>query len=218
MKRGVVIFHSNIRDIYKDRWINKSVSSIINQTDTNFKIYEIDYGGGDCSVIPKNCKINSNFWSIKLKDYAEAMNFIISEAFNDGCDMVFNTNLDDYYSPDRISKQSSLMIEGDYDIVSSDFCYISESNDEDRIIRFMNICRFGDIKLNLESQHNVIAHPSVCYNKRFWGDLNNRYDSKNIPKEDLHLWINSIKNGYKFAIHPEVLLFYRIHKNQVSNK
>ena len=33
------------------------------------------------------------------------MNMIIDEAFNDGCDYVFNTNLDDYYHPTRIEKQ-----------------------------------------------------------------------------------------------------------------
>ena len=97
MKKGVIIFHSNIKDIYNSRWISKSVNSMINQSDNDFMFYEINYGDDDESVIPNNCNIEKRFWSIKLSNYAEGMNFILDKAFEDGCDYVFNTNLDDYY-------------------------------------------------------------------------------------------------------------------------
>ncbi len=191
---------------------------MVNQKDNDFIFYEINYDGEGYSVIPENCDVKNIFWSKKLSNYAEAMNFILDKAFEDGCDYVFNTNLDDYYDPSRISSQLKMAINQNLDIVSSDFCYIQETDTEDdAITRFMNIEK-TNIKQHLENKHNVIAHPAVCYNKNFWNDSKNRYDIIKVPEEDLDLWIRSIRNGYNFGIHNDVLLYYRIHKNQVSTK
>jgi hypothetical protein len=221
MKKGVIIFHSNIKKIYNDRWVLKCIDSMINQTDNNFIFYEIDYGGENYSVIPSNCNIQKKFWSKKLLNYAEAMNFILDKAFEDNCDYVFNVNLDDYYNQNRIALQLKMITENNLDIVSSDFCYISEklteNSYEDVVIRLMNIYT-NEIQKNLEIGHNVIAHPAVCFSKKFWLDEKNRYDINKVPEEDLDLWIRSINNCYKFGIHSEILLYYRIHQNQVSNK
>ena len=218
MKKGVILFHKDILKIYKSNWVEKSINSMINQTDNDFTFYEVNYGGESHSVIPDNPNIKSKFWSENLVNYAEAMNFILDKAFNDGCDYVFNTNLDDFYPLNRVSSQMDMMIKGDFDIVSSDFCYVQENeNEQDFIIKFMNIEK-TDIQKHLKNNHNVISHPSVCYNKRFWLDGENRYDTSKVPKEDLDLWKSSIKRGYKFGVCPEILLYYRIHKNQESNK
>lgn len=220
MKKGVILFHKDILKIYENNWIHKSVNSMINQTDNDFTFYEVNYGGDTYSVIP-NTSIKLNFWAEKLTNHAEAMNFILDKAFNDGCDYVFNTNLDDFYKLNRITSQIEMITKEDLDIVSSDFCYVQEKeingNKEDVIIHFMNIEK-TNIQNHLTRGHNVIAHPSVCYNKRFWGDSENRYDINKVPEEDLDLWVRSINRGYKFGIHVETLLYYRIHKNQVSTK
>jgi hypothetical protein len=221
MKKGVILFHKDILKIYENSWIEKSVNSMINQTDNDFTFYEVNYGGEPYSVVPNNINIKSHFWSEKLTNYAEAMNFILDKAFNDGCDYVFNTNLDDFYTPNRIANQIEMITKQDLDIVSSDFCYIQEKEisgvKEDVVTRFMNIEK-TNIQNHLVNGHNVIAHPSVCYNKRFWLDSENRYDINKTPEEDLDLWVRSINRGYKFGVHDETLLYYRIHKNQVSTK
>ena len=41
MKKGVILFHNNIKKIYKDYWVEKCVNSIINQTDNDVTFYEI---------------------------------------------------------------------------------------------------------------------------------------------------------------------------------
>lgn len=221
MKKGVILFHKNIQKIYDNRWVEKSVNSMINQTINNVTFYEINYGNENYSVIPNNHDIKKYFWSENFINYAESMNFILDKAFNDGCDFVFNTNLDDFYSPNRISNQIDMIIKEDLDIVSSDFCYIEEKNENgiknDIITKYMDIEK-NNINIHLNNRHNVIAHPSVCYNKRFWSDSNNRYDIHKTPEEDLDLWIRSINKGYKFGIHNDILLYYRIHNKQISNR
>jgi len=222
LKLGVVVFHKNIWDIYKERWFRKSLDTMVNQTVGNLHFYEVNYGGGQHSLLSGYGVENLKFYNDEMTNYAEAMNFIISKAFEDGCDYVFNTNLDDFYRLDRVEKELELIQSGDYDIVSSDFCYVREfvnknNDDDDEIFRPMNIWRDPeDIIYYLRNNENVISHPSVCYSKRFW--KGNRYDVNKVPQEDLFLWKESIEKGYRFAIHPEILLYYRRHENQVSTK
>jgi len=214
MKLGVVFFHKNIQSIYQERWIKKCVDSILNQSTGEFSIYEINYGGDLYSVLEEREIKNPHFFiSEKKENHAEAMNFIIELAFNDGCECVFNTNLDDFYDLQRFKVQSEWINDG-YDLISSDFCYIEEIEGEDIVTFSKNIKGFGDIKENLEKGHNIIAHPCVAYSKNFWE--NNKYSPEEIPREDMLLWTRSLKNGFKFYICDEVLLNYRLHENQVT--
>jgi hypothetical protein len=214
MKIGVVFFHKNIKSIYHEEWIKKCVESILSQTVKDFSIYEINYGGGDYSVLEGSEIKNPHFFiSEEKENHAEAMNIVISLAFDDGCDCVFNTNLDDFYDSRRFQIQLDWIKNG-YDLVSSDFCYIEEVDGKDTITLTRNIKKFGDIQENLEREHNVIAHPCVAYSRKFWE--NNKYIPQEIPREDMFLWIRSIKKGFKFHICEEVLLNYRLHKNQVT--
>jgi hypothetical protein len=217
MKIGVIFFHKGIRNIYKERWIKKSVKSILDQTYTDINLYEINYGSDDFSLREYFPEETRKWIYIKeeMSNHAEAMNFILDKAFLDECNFVFNTNLDDYYSTDRIEKQLEYLKIG-YDIVSSDFCYIQENGENNDIVTFhKNIRQFGPVSLNLEADHNVIAHPAVAYGRKFWVD-GNRYNQGEIPREDLLLWKRSLSNGSKFIIHPDELLFYRLHQNQIT--
>jgi GT2 family glycosyltransferase len=208
MKIGVVFFHKNLNKIYRKEWIEKCIDSIKNQTYKNLVLYEIDYGNSETNLTGCN-----NFFSLEKENYADAMNFIITEAFNDGCNYVFNTNMDDIFTLDRIEKQLEYLNKG-YDLVTSDFMYIDE---DDTFKQNMIHSPYNYlIKEHLNNNHNIIAHPSVGYSKNFWD--NNKYDITKTPEEDLDLWRRAINNGYTFYIVPEILLLYRIHGTQVSNK
>lgn len=214
-KIGIIIFHKNIKEIYEERWIQKCLDSIMTQTNQEFRIFEINYGGDEYSLIkeyyPKFRRLK--FISEPLDNHAEAMNRIIDEAFSEGCEYVFNVNLDDYYEKDRIEKQLECLKMG-YDVVSSDFSYIYELEGEDKFMTRKLIKQYGPIRENLLAGHNVIAHPSVAFSKKFWEG--NRYDPSEVPMEDLLLWCRSIESGYKFYIHEDSLLNYRLHENQIT--
>jgi hypothetical protein len=215
MKAGIIFYHKNIFSIYNKRWIEKCVSSILNQTIKDFTIYEINYGPDSISLFEGISDLGHDlfFFNQEMDNHAEAMNFIIDKAFENGEDFVFNTNLDDYYPLDRIEKQLEILERG-YDVVSSDFCYVTEAGEDDVITLHKNILQFGSISVNLNSNHNVIAHPAVAMSKKFWAG--NRYVPAEIPMEDLLLWKRAVNDGYKFYIHPDELLFYRLHENQIT--
>jgi hypothetical protein len=50
-KLGIIFFHKNIRNIYKERWILKCIESILNQSYSDFKLYEVNYGEENTSLI-----------------------------------------------------------------------------------------------------------------------------------------------------------------------
>ena len=214
MKIAVLLFHSNIKLIYKQRWIDVCLDSIINQTYNDFIFYEINYGGDDYSVLDgKKIKQKSKFWNSKKENHAEAMNFLLDKTCEDDCDLVFNVNLDDFYHLRRFEIQIAAAKLG-YDIISSDFSYIEEVEDVyDLTILNINVGQHKDIKNTLKNDINIIAHPCVCYSKNFI--KNNRYNTNIIPEEDWDLWKRTCDN-YKFCIIDEVLLYYRKHDKQIT--
>jgi len=214
MKIAVLLFHSNIKNLYKQRWIDTCLDSIANQTYNNFIFYEINYGGDNYSVLEnKQYKQKAKFWNCKKNNHAEAMNFLFDKVLEDDCDLVFNINLDDFYDLRRFEMQIAFAKHG-YDITSSNFSYIQEIDDfTDKLLFDMNVTNYENINLTLKNHDNIIAHPCVCYSKNFI--KNNRYNSEMIPKEDLDLWQRTC-DKYKFCIIDEILLYYRRHSKQIT--
>jgi hypothetical protein len=214
MKKGVIFFHSNIRQLYPKRWVDRCINSTVLQRDNDFKIYEINYGGDDYSVFDEiNCHQEREFHSKNFSNHAEAMNFIIDRAFEDGCNVIFNTNLDDFYSPDRIEKQM-IEIKNGADLVSSNMCYFEEREGLDTTLKYVNFFDIGSIEKSLIGGHNVIAHPVVALSENFW--KNHRYDPTEVPLEDFLLWKRAVSNGVKISIVNEYLLNYRLHSMQIT--
>lgn len=209
MKVGVIFYHKNIKDLYQWSWIEKSVYSIINQSYNDFEIFEVNYGNENFSILNElKIKRNYSFYNRNYNNHADAMNFLIEEALRNDVDILFNTNLDDYYDIDRFKIQIEKINQG-FDVVASNFTHV---DDNDNFIRNMQMCSL-DIKSELNNQHNLIAHPVVCWSKKFL--KKNRYISSEIPAEDLRLWQRTYKK-YNFTICSEYLLNYRIHNKQIT--
>lgn len=211
MRVGVVFYHKNIRNIYDWRWIQKCVYSIINQTHSDLLIYELNYGLDNFSILNElKIKRDFNFYNRNFNNHAEAINFLFEESLNHDVDVLFNTNMDDYYELNRIECQLRKIEEG-YDVVSSNFKHIDTNDNSIRNMAMNHL----DIKDELKKEHNLIAHPSVCWSKKFM--KKNKYDPTEIPREDLRLWQRTQK-GFKFYICEEYLLNYRVHNNQITQQ
>lgn len=208
MKVAVLVYHNDITK-YKVSWTKKFVDSILNQTFYNYTIFELSYGGNNQSLFYSGVPY-LEYYNRELTNHIEAMNFLIDRAKELDYDIIFNTNIDDYYSPDRFEKQIDKLKEG-YDLVSSNFSYI---NAENEITNDMFMYKFkDDIKNQLNIGHNVIAHPVIATRASFWKDF--RYDKTKLGYEDLDLWQRAI-NTKRFAILKDYLLYYRIHDKQIT--
>ena len=108
-KSAVIFFHKNIYNIYNKYWIEKCVDSVINQINIFFDIYEINYGNEDKSIFDDynlNKNVNRFFFKKDYKTHTEAMMFLLNKCFNENnYDIIFNTNLDDYYNNKRFIYQ-----------------------------------------------------------------------------------------------------------------
>lgn len=234
-KCAVILFHKNLKKIYKWRWIQKCIETVINQSYQNFDILEINYGGDDYSVMSE-FKHNKtiHFYTKEYTTHTEAMTFLLNEGFYKyNYDIIFNTNLDDYYSLNRFSEQLKCIEDG-YILCSSFMKYITEQDNDDNITMIWDSNRYGfsndnnkyisinDIREQLNKDHNVMNHSCICFTKDFWNSYDNnnnllRYrDDK--PFEDLSLWQRAINNHDNITIIKDYHIFYRLHENQIGEQ
>lgn len=202
MKTGMLVYHKNLDTIYPAKWIEEFKYSIDNQTFKDFVIYELNYGGGQQRIFP-----NSVFESMELPTFVHGMNYLLDKAFGDGCFAVANTNVDDYYTLNRLEKQMFYTRHG-WDLVSSNFMLVE--NDKPVLIqRFDKL----NIREELSHNHNILCHPAIIYSKKFWAS--HRYDPAQIPLEDMKLWQRAVESGIRVKIHHDVLCYHRIHPQSV---
>jgi hypothetical protein len=233
-KSAVIIYHKNALNIYKKNWIIDCLNSIINQTYKKFDIWELCYDNSNTSLINMFLQpINYTyyFFNEDLENHVYAMNYLLNKIFNENFiyKYCFNINLDDYYDNNRFKLQIKTIKKLQVDLVSSQMIYIDIDNN---IIKNIDILSYKSeksskknlskeniyIKEKLNNNNNIIAHPSVCYTKKFW-QLIGPYNVNSIPIEDLELFKKAINTpNIKIHILKDFLLFYRIHKNQISNQ
>jgi glycosyltransferase involved in cell wall biosynthesis len=241
-KCAVIFFHKNIRKLYKKSWIDKCVNSILNQKYIDYDIFEINYGNEEYSIFEDiDIKLINNrkiyFYKKDFKIHSYAMNYLLDICFIEKeYDIVFNTNLDDYYHPYRFLEQI-VCINNGYLLCSSYWHYFEEiDNNEipkqlfhnnlignDMIDNDDNYCNPDMILNEIENNNNIINHSGVCFTKEFWKsfDKYNNYlryrDDK--PYEDMSLWKRALENNIPITIIKRDLISYRIHANQIgSNK
>ena len=207
MKSAVIIFHKNISTYYPKEWVDKCYSTIRGQYNVTFDVFEVDYGGGGTQTYD-----GSVFFSEDLGNHANAHNFLLDRVFERDYDCAFNVNVDDWYALGRFETQLP-WIEKGYDVISSNFYRVNDDESVKQSFRFHN----RDYVKESKREHNIMAHPVMCYSKYFWTNCD-KLDPKDIPFDDFILWKKSYKKDFRFIILPEFLLFQRIHENNVSKK
>ncbi len=219
MKTAVIFYHKNILSIYKQRWVDKCIQSIKDQTYTDFDVFELNYGHGNdilCNVFPNNKYIH---YKNEFPNHIAAMNAMHDTIFANGYDVVFNTNMDDYYHPERFAKQLQAIAEG-AQLVSSNFMYVQGDAYENDVSGMTFNFHTYDIITSLANGHNVVAHPVTAMHRSFWSMPNDapgiRYNEDLLGSEDLDLWQRAMAAGRTIRILPDFLLNYRLHANQVT--
>jgi hypothetical protein len=230
-KCAVIFFHKNIYNIYNKYWIEKCRDSIINQINVFFDIYEVNYGNEDKSIFdnynfPK--KINKYFYKKNYKTHTEAMMFLLNKCFNEhNYDIVFNTNLDDYYNDKRFIYQIYEVNKNNSLLNSTMWTYIKQKNEYEEIDIIheekisINHVYPDQVKNEMFNFHNLINHSGVCFTKKFWNSTdkyNNKLKYRNDkPYEDLSLWYRAFENNIKITVINKNLIDYRIHNSQIGS-
>jgi len=128
---------------------------------------------------------------------------------------------DDWMIPKRIQTQIAYMEKNpECKIVGAQarlVQYNPESNAYDREIYKTSFPTITLERMKEKLEHWFVVHPTVCFRKSAIESIGN-YQPETIPgcAEDYDLWLRVLKE-YKI-IHnlPDVLVYYRVHENQVT--
>ncbi len=185
-------------------FINDSVSSIINQTFTNWELLIGINGHEENSDIYKIAKTFENnkikvfdFYNIKGKP--NTLNELITYATSDYIALL---DVDDIWVVDKLEIQMKFI--NKYDVIGSNCIYFGESN----IIPFipqLDITNYDFSKGNPIINSSVIVKKEICY----W--------SYEYGLEDYDLWIRLRKQGRTFFNCSKILVKHRIHNKSMFN-
>ncbi|TRX34835.1 glycosyltransferase [Flavobacterium sp. ZT3R18] len=192
-------------------YIQEAVDSVLNQTFTDFEFLIIDDASTDATVAIIKKYNDPRIQLIQKPEnsgYTNSLNHGLSIAKGE---YIARMDGDDISLPERFAKQVAFL-DANQDVVLCGTFY-SIIGTEKGITVPEN---FEDIKLAL-LRKCCFGHPTVMIRKKSLDKLVVIYDVSKEPAEDYDLWIRLLAIG-KLHNLQEVLLNYRVHDSQVSQK
>jgi len=193
-----------------DKYIKKSIESILNQSFADFEFLIINDGSTDSSA-----KIIKSFTDARIKYIENENNLGIVETLNKGLGLargeyIARMDSDDISLPERFIKQTQFM-----------------DKFPDVAVCGSWVRNFGTVhsisKLPIDNEQaaimlifdNAIAHPASMIRRSALPET--LYRTEYIYAEDYDLWAR-LSLSWKISNIPEVLLKYRVHHQQISQK
>jgi glycosyltransferase involved in cell wall biosynthesis len=200
-----------------EKFLNQSISSVLNQTYKNFELLLVNDGSNDSSLkIIRNFSLeDSRIRVINFKKncgMASALNKGISKA---KFDLVIRMDADDIMLPNRVQKQLDFMIANSNVSVAS--CLANYINSQGKILgKTYSDLKTIDISQDYYRKNKVLGllHPGVIFRKKHIQCVGG-YRGKFWPAEDIDLWNRLLEKGYNIVVMQEVLMFYRIHEHSI---
>ena len=205
-------FISVLLPVYNcEKYIFEAVESILNQTYTHFELLIID----DCST-DATLQICKSFQDDRIVIIEKEKNSGYTNSLNYGISIakgkyIARMDGDDISLPERFKKQVTFLEANEDVVLCGTWLGIIGSTN---VIKLPE--NHTDIKLGL-LKGNCMAHPSVMIKKQILNELYVVYDILKEPAEDYDLWVRLLAIG-KLHNLKEVLLNYRVHNMQVSQK
>lgn len=194
-----------------EKFISEAIDSILSQTFRDFEFLIIDDGCTDGSIEVINSYTDPRIWLVH-----NGFNMGLIATLNRGLDLahgqyIARMDCDDSSLPKRLAKQVCFMDENPEVVVCGTW------------IQFMGSNRIRKYPLTHEAIKCYLlfdcplAHPSIMIRKDVLRKNDLYYDINYKYAEDYELWTRCV-NVIKLANIPEVLVKYRWHSDQASNK
>lgn len=200
-----------------EKYIKKSIESIIHQTYNKLEIIVLDDGSTDNSleIINTCAKADSRIKVLKHdknETLIPSLNEMISLAEGE---YIARMDADDVSVPERIEKQIKYL-ETNYDIdVCGSSVIVVDEKGEKRGIRRVP-CDSKYIK-ELLPFGNVIVHSSIVGRAKIFKQF--IYDMNYVHAEDYELWCRLVySNNIRISNIKETLLYYRVSGSQITQK
>lgn len=194
-----------------EKYLVEAIESILGQTFSDFELLIIDDGSTDGSL-----KVIKSFSDSRINLVENKINRGVITSLNLGLDLakgkyIARMDADDISVPTRLSKQVAFMEK--HPSVSICGTWLSYFTRIPGIGgKFQPSCQPEEIAANLMFE-NVLQHPTIIMRKFAMKGLH--YPLTYPHAEDYALWV-SLMDKISYAILPEILLHYRLHKNQIG--
>ena len=195
-----------------EKYIRKSIDSVINQSFSNWELIIVNDGSKDNSLsiiqdyASKNSRVKYIDCPVPSGSPAEPRNIGIREA--KGRYIAF-LDSDDIWTPDKLESQLILFASGDYIIVYCDYESITETGERmNRKVKEPESCNF-----RLLQKYNCIGCSEAMLDTAKIG----KPQFKKIGHEDYLFWLEIMKNGGVAINTNKVQLLYRERNSSVSS-
>lgn len=203
---------SVIMPVYNcEQYIGDAINSILNQTYNAFEFLIIDDASTDnTKAIIKSFKDSRIELTEKPKNtgYTQSLNYGLAVAKGK---YIARMDGDDIAFPERIDKQVSFM-ESHPDVVVCGTNYQILGSKVTKLLPETH----EDLKIEL-LENTCFGHPTVMIRKHILDEHHLCYDITKEPAEDYALWVSLLHFG-KFHNLQDILMYYRVHDHQVSQK
>ena len=193
-------------------YVKDSIQSILNQTFFDFELIVINDGSTDRSE-----EIILEFKDNRIKYFKNNTNLKLIETLNLGLNLangkyIARIDADDIAFSNRFEKQVEFLERNtEYGLIGS---FAQSIGVENKIMKYVEDDE--EIRFALVT-HNPFIHSSVMFRSAILLEKNLKYCKEQIHVEDYHLWISFLKFT-KGKILSDILIQYRIHDNQISNR
>ena len=209
---------SVIMSVYNsEKWLKKSILSILNQTYSDFEFIIVNDGSTDnsLSIIKSLQKSDKRIKLINQHNtgLTKSLNRAISISKGN---LIARIDADDISLPTRLMSQFKLMSCND----KIGLCYTNytEIDEMGEKIRNLNLTfSFNKIKKNLSNGINVIPHSSVMYRKSIFIKLGG-YRERFIKSQDIDLWLRMMTITKFSLIKGEPKVLIRRHNQSITYK
>ncbi|MDQ3110739.1 MAG: glycosyltransferase [Bacteroidota bacterium] len=195
-----------------EEFLQESISSILNQTFTDFELIIIDDGSTD-----RSAEIISGQNDPRIRVIRNEKNYGLIETLNTGFrnakgEFIARMDADDISRAERFEKQVSFLEKNSAVGVCGTWMHMIHNN---KVYKHRYLT--SDLIKSALVFNNPIVHPSVMLRKTILPGDGQVYNPAYPHGEDYALWI-SLSDKTDFAVIGEPLIEYRAHAQQVSRK
>jgi glycosyltransferase involved in cell wall biosynthesis len=198
------------------KYLRKSIESILSQTCKDFELILIDDGSTDDTLNIMQEYANKDK-RIIIDSHA---NIGMGESLNKALkstifDLIIRMDADDIMHDNRIEKQLNFMKNNTDITVASCLAYYINENNRKIGRTFSDLKSINDAKKYYKNNDPIgILHPGVIFRKKDIMDIGG-YRSQFWPAEDIDLWNRLLENGKNIVVMQEFLMRYRIHGDSI---
>lgn len=200
-----------------EKYLEESISSILDQSFSEFEFLIIDDASTDRSVeiVERQAKKDDRIRLIANKKKRGLTSNLNSLLLLSKKKYIARMDADDISALNRLKTQYEYLEQNpDVDIVGS---YAQNINENGVKIGFRHVPITHEKIEKLLPKLNPISHPTVMFRRESIEKLHG-YDERFSTSQDYHLWFKAIAAGLEIHNIPEYLLKYRMNDNYKSRK